>query len=82
MKEAAGEANMTVITIVLIAIVLDVGTIIVTNLMNSNTRSSACSAAGGSWENGTCKDVNNGTALQWCDGTSVYVGAGDTCPTA
>ena len=34
MKEAAGEANMTVITIVLIAIVLAVGTIIVTNLMN------------------------------------------------
>lgn len=34
MKEAAGEANMTVITIVLIAIVLGVGTLIVTNLMN------------------------------------------------
>lgn len=34
MKEAAGEANMTVITIVLIAIVLGVGTVIVTNLMN------------------------------------------------
>ena len=34
MKEAAGEANMTVITIVLIAIVLAVGTVIVTNLMN------------------------------------------------
>ncbi|MBE6159631.1 MAG: hypothetical protein E7157_01130 [Lactobacillales bacterium] len=35
MKEAAGEANMTVITIVLIAIVLGVGTIIVNNLMDS-----------------------------------------------
>jgi len=37
MKEAAGEANMTVITIVLIAIVLGVGTLIVTNLMNSTS---------------------------------------------
>ena len=54
MKEAAGEANMTVITIVLIAIVLGVGTLIVTNLMNSNTRSSCCSSNGGVWYNGAC----------------------------
>ena len=40
MKEAAGEANMTVITIVLIAIVLGVGTIIVTNLMNNTSNKS------------------------------------------
>ncbi len=39
MKEAAGEANMTVITIVLIAIVLGVGTIIVTTMMrNAETK--------------------------------------------
>ena len=35
MKEAAGEANMTVVTIVLIAIVLTVGTVIVGNLMKN-----------------------------------------------
>lgn len=35
MKEAAGEANMTVITIILIAIVLAVGTIIITTVMNN-----------------------------------------------
>ena len=33
MKEAAGEANMTVVTIVLIAIVLGAGTLIVTNMI-------------------------------------------------
>ena len=54
MKEAAGEANMTVITIVLIAIVLAVGTVIVTNLMNSNQNSTACSACGGIWQGGNC----------------------------
>ncbi len=54
MKEAAGEANMTVITIVLIAIVLGVGTVIVNNMMNSSQNSSACSACGGIWEGGVC----------------------------
>lgn len=55
MKEAAGEANMTVITIVLIAIVLAIGTIIVRNMLNSTGQSSACTAAGGNWENGACQ---------------------------
>ncbi len=55
MKEAAGEANMTVITIVLIAIVLAVGTVIVTNLMNSTSNSSACTACGGYWKGGKCQ---------------------------
>lgn len=58
MKEAAGEANMTVITIVLIAIVLGVGTLIVTQLMNKTkndvtgstaTTAEACKNAGGTW---------------------------------
>ena len=54
MKEAAGEANMTVVTIVLIAIVLGVGTVIVNNLMTSSTKKAACSEAGGMWYNNTC----------------------------
>ena len=54
MKEAAGEANMTVITIVLIAIVLGVGTLIVTNLMNNTSKKSACTSNGGTWYNSGC----------------------------
>ena len=67
MKEAAGEANMTVITIVLIAIVLGVGTVIVNNLMTSTAKSSACSSAGGSMKGASCckKLKDDGT----CDGT-------------
>ena len=62
MKEAAGEANMTVITIVLIAIVLGVGTIIVTNLMNNtsdkaddvmNNTGSTC-PTGYTWDGSHC----------------------------
>lgn len=35
MKEAAGEANMTVITIILIGIVLAIGTIVIRGVMNN-----------------------------------------------
>lgn len=62
MKEAAGEANMTIVTVVLIAIVLGIGTIVVTNLMNNVEKDStemengktACENVGGTWNNGTC----------------------------
>lgn len=62
MKEAAGEANMTVITIVLIAIVLGVGTIIVTNLMSSTAKKSACSEIGGELNGNTCTVTKAGGA--------------------
>lgn len=55
MKEAAGEANMTVITIVLIAIVLGVGTIVVNRLMTTSQNKSCCAALGGEVSGGTCK---------------------------
>ena len=58
MKEAAGEANMTVITIVLIAIVLAVGTVIVTNLMQSTAKKSACSEIGGKLSGNSCIVTN------------------------
>lgn len=72
MKEAAGEANMTVITIVLIAIVLAIGTVIVTNMMNSTKKSSCCQSNGGVWHNGTCYascNVDANGAKTGCTGT-------------
>lgn len=57
MKEAAGEANMTVITIVLIAIVLGVGTVIVRNLMNGTQEKSNCMNNGGQWVDGKCQNI-------------------------
>ena len=65
MKEAAGEANMTVITIVLIAIVLGVGTVIVTNLMNNTTNSSACTSCGGEWSGGQCVVPGTDTVMDF-----------------
>lgn len=55
MKEAAGEANMTVITIVLIGIVLAVGTVVVRNMMTSTQNRTDCINGGGQWVNGQCQ---------------------------
>lgn len=59
MKEAAGEANMTVITIMLIAIVAAVATPIITSVVNSTKKSACCQSLGGIWENGQCSGVQN-----------------------
>lgn len=62
MKEASGEANMTVVTIVLIAIVLGVGTVIVKNIMSSTEGKTWCAEAGGAMgKDGTCYDINGNT---------------------
>ena len=52
MKEAAGEANMTVITIVLIGVVAAVGLILVPRLMK-NIKAKACCTDGGGYVSGT-----------------------------
>lgn len=54
MKEATGEANMTVITIALIGIVMVVGGVIIASLMSGNEIKSACSNAGGIYQGNTC----------------------------
>ncbi|MBE6138444.1 MAG: hypothetical protein E7173_01705 [Firmicutes bacterium] len=57
MKEAAGEANMTVITLVLIGVVAAIATPIITSVVNSTKRSACCQSLGGVWENGSCTGV-------------------------
>ncbi|HHW69457.1 MAG TPA: hypothetical protein GX747_03885 [Tenericutes bacterium] len=59
MKEAAGEANMTVITILLIAIVAAVATPLITNLMSSSAKKTCCTNAGGRWAGNNCTDGGN-----------------------
>ena len=67
MKEAAGEANMTVITIVLIAIVLGIGTVVVNRLMTTTENKSCCAALGGEVNGGQCMINGQGTTMnaQW-----------------
>ena len=73
MKEAAGEANMTVITIVLIAIVLAVGTIVVRSMMSSTRASSCCQSLGGKLTGTTCtyKDASNNNATTTMNDTNI-----------
>ena len=48
MKEASGEANMTVITIILIGIVLAIATPIISGLVGGSAEK-ACKQDGGTW---------------------------------
>ncbi len=54
MKEAAGEANITVITIVLIGVVAAVGLILIPRLMNGVNDKSCCQELGGYVSGATC----------------------------
>ena len=55
MKEAAGEANLTVVAIILITVVVAVATPIVMSLMKTAAYKACCTDAGLIWENGDCK---------------------------
>lgn len=54
MKESAGEANLTVVAIILIAVVVSVATPLVNSLMATATYKSCCTDAGLVWKNGYC----------------------------
>lgn len=54
MKEAAGEANMTVVTIILIGVVVAIATPLVRNLMNSTSDKADCMNNGQCWVDNAC----------------------------
>lgn len=54
MKEAAGEANMTVITIILIGVIAAIAIPLVNNAMKSTQEKGCCNTAGGTWRDGAC----------------------------
>lgn len=60
MKEAAGEANMTVVTIILIGVIAAVATPIINGMLTSTEAKTECLNSGGAWVNGDCdKDAMN-----------------------
>ena len=60
MKEAAGEANLTVVAIILIAVVVAVATPLISNLMKNSKKRACCTDAGGKWSSNTCVDAGAG----------------------
>lgn len=61
MKEATGEANMTVVTIILISVIVAIATPIVKNMMTNTQERTTCMNNGGCWVDGACDDDCSGT---------------------
>ena len=61
MKEAAGEANLTVVAIILIGVVVAVVTPLITSLMSNTANRACCTDAGGRWSGGRCVNAGSGT---------------------
>lgn len=59
MKEAAGEANMTVVTIIIIGVIVAIATPIISNMMKSTSAKADCLNGGGTWVNGKCNQLSN-----------------------
>jgi hypothetical protein len=51
MKEAAGEANLTVITIILIGVIVAIATPLITRTMQDVESRTDCINRGGDWNN-------------------------------
>lgn len=58
MKEATGEANMTVVTIILIAAIVAIATPIVTDMMTHTKEKAECMNKGGYCTNTTGANCN------------------------
>lgn len=54
MKEAAGEANLTVIAILLIGVIAAIATPLIKTIMNNTGASSCCQSLGYIWKDGEC----------------------------
>ena len=54
MKEAAGEANLTVVAIILIGVIVAVVTPLITSLMSNTAKRACCTDAGGVWKGNGC----------------------------
>ena len=63
MKETAGEANMTVITIILIGVIVAIAIPLVTSLMSNTAKRTCCTDNGGIWKGGTCQEGSNNQSL-------------------
>ncbi len=68
MKEASGEANLTVVAIILIAAVVAVATPLISSLMRTSAQKACCEDAGGYVKNSACyydKEVNTFSVDEW-----------------
>lgn len=74
MKEAAGEANLTVVAIILIGVIVAVVTPIVNSMMKNAAKRACCTDAGYIWKDNTCKDPTGTSEV----GKDAYLNADGT----
>lgn len=69
MKEASGEANLTVITIILIGVIVAVATPIINSMMTNTAKRTCCTNYGSTvWEKNGCYELgDNGSKTQVSD---------------
>ena len=80
MKEAAGEANMTVITIILIGIIAAIAIPLVQNAMSSSAKQGCCTNLGYQWNGGQCYEINpDGTRGQKVSESEYWNETNKTC---
>ena len=65
MKEASGEASLTVVAIILIAAIAAVVTPIITSMMNTTKLKACCMDAGGTLKGNACEGGDD-TTYQAC----------------
>ena len=66
MKEAAGEANLTVVAIILIGVIAAVVTPLITSTMDTTKKRTCCVNNGGYWSGNACLPAGTATT---CDST-------------
>ena len=57
MKEAAGEANLTVVAIILIGVIVAVVTPVINSMMTNTQKRTCCENYGGIWESNSCYTI-------------------------
>lgn len=72
MKEAAGEANLTVIAIILIGVIAAVVTPMVNSYMTTTAKKGCCTNAGGFWSGKSCMEYKGGTGAAAAIAESTY----------
>lgn len=70
MKEAAGEANLTVVAIILIGVVVAVVTPLVSSLMSNTAKRACCTDAGGVWKGSQCTNITDQSGYNNCISSS------------
>ena len=80
MKEASGEANLTVITIILIGVIVAVATPIINSMMTNTAKRTCCTNYGSTvWEKNACYELGDAGAKTKVDDSNYWDATNKKC---